>query len=103
MKLPLNKILAGNSLEILEKLPDKSVDVVFADPPYNLQLSQELWRPNNSRVDAVDDSWDQFDSFKTYDDFSRTWLSACRRILKDNGTLWVIGTYHNIFSVCFDY
>lgn len=99
MKLPLNKILTGNSLEILEKLPEKSVDVVFADPPYNLQLSQELWRPNNSRVDAVDDSWDQFDSFETYDDFSRTWLLACRRILKDNGTLWVIGTYHNIFRI----
>ena len=99
MKLPLNQILHGDSLEILKQLPKKSVDVIFADPPYNLQLSQELWRPNNSRVDAVDDDWDQFDSFETYDDFSRTWLTACRRVLKDTGTLWVIGTYHNIFRI----
>lgn len=99
MKLPLNQILHGDSLEILKQLPEKSVDVIFADPPYNLQLSQELWRPNNSRVDAVDDAWDQFESFETYDVFSRTWLSDCRRVLKDTGTIWVIGTYHNIFRI----
>jgi modification methylase len=99
MKLPLNQILHGDSLEILQQLPEKSIDVIFADPPYNLQLSQELWRPNNSRVDAVDDAWDQFESFETYDVFSSTWLSDCRRVLKDTGTIWVIGTYHNIFRI----
>ncbi len=99
MNLPLNQIIHGDSVEILNRMPGKSVNVIFADPPYNLQLSQALWRPNNSLVDAVDDDWDQFDSFETYDDFSRTWLSACRRVLKDTGTLWVIGTYHNIFRI----
>ncbi len=99
MNLPINQIIHGNSLEILKQLPEKSVDLIFADPPYNLQLSQELWRPNNSRVDAVDDDWDQFDSFQDYDDFSRSWLSACYQVLKDTGTIWVIGTYHNIFRI----
>jgi modification methylase len=97
MKLPLDQILHGDCVEKLAQLPEKSVDLIFADPPYNLQLSKPLWRPNMTQVDAVDDTWDQFDSFEAYDDFTRAWLSACRRVLKDNGTLWVIGTYHNIF------
>ncbi len=99
MTLPLNTILTGDCREILSTLPEKSVDLIFADPPYNLQLSQELWRPNYSRVAAVDDDWDQFESFATYDEFSRTWLSECQRVLKDTGTLWVIGSYHNIFRI----
>jgi modification methylase len=75
------------------------VDVVFADPPYNLQLSQELWRPDHSRVTGVEEDWDKFASFEEYDQFTRLWLSACRRVLKETGTLWVIGTYHNIYRV----
>ncbi|MEE9618239.1 MAG: DNA methyltransferase, partial [Anaerolineae bacterium] len=80
-------------------LPEKSIDLIFADPPYNLQLEQALWRPNMTRVDAVDDQWDQFSSFQAYDEFSRQWLSACRRVLKDTGAIWVIGSYHNIYRV----
>ncbi len=94
-----NKILKGDCLEQLNKLPAKSVDLIFADPPYNLQLEGDLKRPDNSEVDAVDDHWDQFESFAAYDAFSRDWLAACRRVLKDDGTLWVIGSYHNIFRV----
>ena len=97
--LPLNQILPGNSLELLHNLPEKSVDLVFADPPYNLQLQQELWRPNMTKVDAVTDDWDRFASFAEYDQFTRAWLHACRRVLKDTGTLWVIGSYHNIYRV----
>lgn len=97
--LPLNQILTGDCREILPTLPEKSVDLIFADPPYNLQLQQELFRPNRSRVDAVDDAWDQFESFAAYDAFCREWLSGCRRVLKDNGSLWVIGTYHNIYRL----
>src|SRR5690606_20069490 len=82
-----------------ESLPEKSVDVIFADPPYNLQLQGALYRPNLTKVDAVDDEWDQFESLAAYDEFTRNWLSACRRVLKDSGTLWVIGTYHNIYRV----
>jgi len=99
MELSLNTILPGDSLEILGQLPENSVDLVFADPPYNLQLSQELWRPNQTRVDAVEDAWDKFASFEEYDRFTHAWLSACRRVLKDTGTLWVIGSYHNIFRI----
>ncbi len=98
-KLPLNEILVGDCVAEMAKLPDASVDLIFADPPYNLQLSAELLRPNNSRVDGVDDDWDKFDSFIEYDRFSREWLAQCRRILKDDGALWVIGSYHNIFRV----
>jgi modification methylase len=83
----------------LAKLPGASVDLVFADPPYNLQLQGDLKRPDDSRVDAVDDDWDKFSSFAAYDDFTRAWLLACRRVLKPSGTLWVIGSYHNIFRV----
>ncbi len=98
-KLPLDKILLGDCTEILNSLPEKSIDLIFADPPYNLQLSQELWRPNLTRVDAVDDAWDQFPSFEDYDVFTHLWLTACRRVLKDTGTIWVIGSYHNIYRV----
>lgn len=97
--LPLGQVLHGDCIELLETLPEKSVDLIFADPPYNLQLQNTLWRPNMTRVDAVDDEWDKFDSFQDYDRFSRAWLSACRRVLKDDGTIWVIGSYHNIYRV----
>jgi modification methylase len=92
-------IIEGDCLEALARLPEKSVDLIFADPPYNLQLGGELLRPDNSKVDAVDDHWDQFASFEAYDRFTREWLAACRRVLKDDGSLWVIGSYHNIFRV----
>ena len=92
-------IIQGDCLEALKALPAKSVDLVFADPPYNLQLGGDLHRPDNSKVDAVDDHWDQFASFEAYDQFTRAWLSECRRVLKDDGALWVIGSYHNIFRV----
>lgn len=94
-----NKILQGNCIEIISQLPDSSVDLIFADPPYNLQLSHELLRPNRSKVDAVNDDWDQFDNFEQYDNFTQAWLSGCKRVLKDTGTLWVIGSYHNIFRI----
>jgi modification methylase len=97
--LPLNTILAGNCIERMNALPAGSVDMIFADPPYNLQLSGELHRPDNSRVDGVDDAWDQFSSFKDYDTFTHAWLKAARRLLKPDGALWVIGSYHNIFRV----
>ena len=97
--LPINTILAGDCIEIMNGLPAASVDLIFADPPYNLQLKGELHRPDNSRVDAVDDEWDQFSSFKAYDDFTRAWLKAARRLLKPDGAIWVIGSYHNIFRV----
>ena len=95
----IDRIHLGDCVSQLEKLPSASVDVVFADPPYNLQLEGTLHRPNQSKVDAVDDAWDQFESFAAYDAFTRAWLMACRRVLKPNGTLWVIGSYHNIFRV----
>src|ERR1700759_172582 len=99
MGLPVDTILVGDCLEELKKLPDGSVDLVFADPPYNLQLGGDLLRPDNSKVDAVDDDWDQFESFEAYDAFTRAWLKECHRVLKDNGAIWVIGSYHNIFRV----
>ena len=83
----------------MAKLPAACVDLVFADPPYNLQLQGDLKRPDDSRVDAVDDDWDKFSSFSAYDDFTRAWITACRRLMKPNATLWVIGSYHNIFRV----
>ncbi len=98
-KLPLNAILAGNCIDLMNSLPEASVDMIFADPPYNLQLAGELHRPDNSRVDGVDDAWDQFGSFKDYDAFTVAWLKAAKRILKPDGALWVIGSYHNIFRV----
>ncbi|MGH6865014.1 MAG: site-specific DNA-methyltransferase [Methyloceanibacter sp.] len=99
VRLPRNKIIVGDCIEELSCLPAASIDLVFADPPYNLQLNSELFRPDNSRVDAVDDDWDKFGSFGAYDTFTRSWLSACRRVLKPDGSLWVIGSYHNIFRV----
>src|SRR5690348_12563346 len=92
-------ILEGDCLERLKSLPDRSVDLVFADPPYNLQLGGDLLRPDNSKVDAVDDHWDQFESFAAYDAFTKAWMAECQRVLKDDGALWVIGSYHNIFRV----
>jgi modification methylase len=99
MQLGPETIIAGDCLEVLRSLPDRSVDLVFADPPYNLQLGGELHRPDHSKVDAVDDAWDRFSSFEEYDRFTRAWLGECRRVLKDDGALWVIGSYHNIFRV----
>ncbi len=98
-ELPLDSIIEGDCIAAMARLPDKSVDMIFADPPYNLQLGGDLFRPEGGRVDAVDDAWDKFDSLTVYDDFTREWLAEARRILKDNGTIWVIGSYHNIFRV----
>ncbi len=92
-------ILVGDCVAEMAKMPAASVDLVFADPPYNLQLQGDLKRPDDSRVDAVDDEWDKFSSFAAYDDFTRAWITACRRLMKPNATLWVIGSYHNIFRV----
>jgi DNA modification methylase len=97
--LPLNQVQHGDCRDLLARLPAHSVDLIFADPPYNLQLKGELWRPDSSHVDAVNDDWDKFSSFAEYDKFTRQWLYACRRVLKDTGTLWVIGSYHNIYRV----
>ena len=94
-----NRILVGDCVTVMNGLPDGSVDLVFADPPYNLQLGGDLLRPDNSRVDGVDDDWDKFADFADYDRFTRDWLGAARRVLKDDGALWVIGSYHNIFRV----
>ena len=93
------KVIVGDCVAELSHLPAESVDLVFADPPYNLQLQGDLKRPDDSRVDAVDDDWDKFSSFAAYDDFTRAWLIASRRVMKPNATLWVIGSYHNIFRV----
>jgi modification methylase len=98
-ELPLDSILEEDCVAAMARLPEASVDMIFADPPYNLQLGGELFRPEGTRVDAVDDEWDKFASFATYDQFTRAWLKEARRILKPNGTLWVIGSYHNIFRV----
>ncbi len=99
-KKPLvNTILKGDCVEMMRSLPKASVDMIFADPPYNLQLKGDLHRPDSSKVDAVDDHWDQFESFASYDRFTKDWLMAARDVLKDDGCLWVIGSYHNIFRV----
>ncbi|SLN67795.1 Modification methylase DpnIIB [Roseivivax jejudonensis] len=97
--LPLNTILAGDCVAEMAALPAGSVDLIFADPPYNLQLKGDLRRPDNSRVDAVDDAWDRFEGFSSYDSFTRAWLREARRLLKPDGAIWVIGSYHNIFRV----
>ena len=94
-----NKIINGESLKVLKKIPSKTFDLVFADPPYNMQIGEKLKRPDNSKVHGVNDKWDQFLNFKHYDEFSKEWLKECKRILKDNGSMWVIGTYHNIFRL----
>lgn len=98
-ELPLDSILMSDCIEAMRSLPAKSIDMIFADPPYNLQLGGDLSRPDGSHVDAVTDDWDKFDSFAAYDAFTKAWLAEARRILKDNGTIWVIGSYHNIFRV----
>jgi len=98
-QLARNVVLDGDCIERMASLPEKSVDLIFADPPYNLQLAGELHRPDNSKVDAVDDEWDRFDGFKAYDDFTHDWLKAARRVMKDDAGLWVIGSYHNIYRV----
>ncbi len=97
--LPFNVIIQGDCIAEMAQLPSRSVDMIFADPPYNLQLGGDLFRPEGSRVDAVDNDWDKFDSLTAYDDFTRDWLHEARRILKDDGTIWVIGSYHNIYRV----
>ncbi len=94
-----NRVIVGDCIENMKAIPEKSVDCIFADPPYNLQLGGDLHRPNNSKVDAVDNDWDQFDSLKAYDNFTMKWLSAARNTLSDDGTIWVIGSYHNIFRL----
>jgi site-specific DNA-methyltransferase (adenine-specific)/modification methylase len=95
----LNKIINGNSLEILKTIPNKTFDLVFSDPPYNLQIGKKLKRPDDSKVNGVNDEWDQFESFNDYDNFCKVWLTECKRVLKDDGSIWVIGTYHNIFRL----
>ncbi|SDG39858.1 site-specific DNA-methyltransferase [Pelagibacterium luteolum] len=97
--LPIDTILVGDCIAHMNALPEASVDLIFADPPYNLQLEEGLTRPDQSKVDAVDDDWDKFDSFAHYDKFTREWMAAARRILKPDGAIWVIGSYHNIFRV----
>src|SRR3546814_9644031 len=96
---PLDTFIEGDCIAAMNALPENSVDLIFADPPYNLQLGGDLFRPEGGRVDAVTDEWDKFDTFQTYDSFTKEWLKAARRILKGDGTLWVIGSYHNIFRV----
>jgi len=95
----INKIVNDNSLKIIKTIPSKTFDLVFADPPYNLQIGEKLKRPDDSKVNGVNDKWDQFKSFEDYDNFCKDWLTECKRILKDNGSIWVIGTYHNIFRI----
>lgn len=95
----INTIINGDCTEELKKIPSKSIDLIFADPPYNLQLKNELYRPNQTKVDGVFDEWDKFDSMQEYDKFTEKWLTECKRILKDDATIWVIGSYHNIFRV----
>ena len=94
-----NKIINGETLEILKTIPSKTFDLVFADPPYNIQLEKKLSRPDNSKVNGVTDKWDQFESFDTYDNFCKEWLNECKRVLKNDGSIWVIGSYHNIFRI----
>ncbi|MDB5719032.1 MAG: methylase protein [Sphingomonas bacterium] len=97
--LSLDTIIEADCITAMRSMPDRSVDMIFADPPYNLQLGGDLFRPEGGRVDAVDNDWDKFDTFEAYDRFTRAWLHEARRVLKDDGTLWVIGSYHNIFRV----
>jgi site-specific DNA-methyltransferase (adenine-specific) len=97
--LPLNQIISGDAIQIMNGLPEKSIDLIFADPPYNMQIKGNLWRPDFSKVEGVDDDWDKFEDYRSYDQFTLAWLKAARRLLKDEGAIWVIGTYHNIYRV----
>lgn len=97
--LPLNQIIPGDALEVMKSLPEASLDLIFADPPYNMQIPGNLWRPDFSRVEGVDDEWDKFENFQAYDRFTESWIRAARRLLKPTGALWAIGTYHNIYRV----
>ncbi|QHC35796.1 site-specific DNA-methyltransferase [Komagataeibacter xylinus] len=99
MELPLDQVLRGDCVEMMQTLPTGSIDCVFADPPYNLQLKGELRRPDDSVVDGVDDDWDKFADLRAYDEFTRAWLTEARRVLRKDGTIWVIGSYHNIFRI----
>ena len=99
LSVKLNTIIQGDCIDELKNFPDNSVDLIFADPPYNMQLKNTLYRPNNTKVAGVDDDWDKFSSFAEYDNFCAAWLAECKRILKDTGTVWVIGSYHNIFRI----
>ncbi|MCX7609025.1 MAG: site-specific DNA-methyltransferase, partial [Anaerolineales bacterium] len=99
MNLPLDQILQGDCVDVLNSLPEQSIDLIFADPPYNLQLQGELHRPNMTKVKAVEEAWDHFESFAAYDEFTQRWLMACKRVLKPTGSIWVIGSYHNIFRI----
>lgn len=96
---PLDQILCGECVDTMRSLPDASIDCIFADPPYNLQLRGELRRPDETVVDGVDDAWDKFADYATYDNFTREWLAEARRILTKDGTIWVIGSYHNVFRL----
>ncbi len=98
-KLPLNQIIAGDAVQVMQSLPEGSIDLIFADPPYNMQIKGNLWRPDFSKVEGVDDDWDKFKDYGSYDDFTEAWLKAARRLLKPDGAIWVIGTYHNIYRV----
>ena len=95
----INRVLVGDCIEQMNKLPEESVDLIFADPPYNLQLSGDLSRPDQTKVNGVKESWDKFESISDYDLYTKQWMTAARRILKSNGTIWVIGSYHNIFRL----
>ena len=97
--LPINQIIHGDAVQEMNALPENSIDLIFADPPYNMQIKGDLWRPDFSKVDGVDDDWDKFDDFRAYDSFTIAWLKAAHRLLKDDGAIWVIGTYHNIYRV----
>ena len=99
LKKHLNRIIKGDCIHELQKIDNNSIDLIFADPPYNLQLQGNLYRPNNSKVESVSDEWDKFSSFDAYDKFCYLWLKECKRILKREGSIWVIGSYHNIFRV----
>jgi len=94
-----NSVILGDAIEVLKTIDDNTFDMVFADPPYNMQLQNDLYRPNNTKVDGVDDEWDKFRSFKDYDNYLIDWLKEVKRVMKKNATFWVIGTYHNIFRV----
>ena len=99
LDLPLDQVMVGDCLDMLRQLPPASVHAIFADPPYNLQLKGDLVRPEGGLVDGVDDAWDRFDGFPAYDSFTRAWLTECRRVLRKDGTIWVIGAYHNVFRL----